>query len=70
MLVGRQLGPTDPEVVLATARVGARVPDALHLTTWSAYLAWPVAALAGTLVVLWGRAADLPADDASRFGAG
>jgi hypothetical protein len=59
-LVGHALGPADPQPLLATAKLGARVPDQLHLSARAAYLAWPVSVLLGALVILWGR---LPGSD-------
>jgi hypothetical protein len=54
-LVGHLLGPADPTAALATARIGATVPDQLRVDTVLAYLSWPVAVLAGALVVLVGN---------------
>src|SRR4051812_29298038 len=59
-LVGHALGPGDPQAVLATARIGTKVPDQLHVEAHAAYLAWPVSVLVGALLILWGR---LPADE-------
>jgi hypothetical protein len=59
-LVGHALGPADPQPLLATAKLGAKVPDQLHLSARAAYLAWPVSVLLGALVILWGR---LPGSD-------
>jgi hypothetical protein len=53
--VGHLLGPGKPEVALATAKVGQHVPDQLVLHAHTGYLVWPIAALVGTLVVLFGR---------------
>jgi hypothetical protein len=51
--VGAALGPEDPEAVLAEAERGARAPVALAVSAVPFYLMWPVAALAGSLMVLW-----------------
>jgi hypothetical protein len=52
-IVGGLLGPEDPRVALATAAPGEAVPVALQLSADVAYLVWPIAALAGALMVLW-----------------
>ena len=72
-LTGHLLGPGDPEAALASAKVGALVPERLDvgvrpLTPFadyvtgsvSVYLTWPVGALTGVLLVLVGRG---PQDD-------
>jgi hypothetical protein len=51
-LTGHLLGPGDPGAALAAARVGARVPERLGVDAFPVYLAWPIAVLAGALVVL------------------
>ena len=53
-LTGHLLGPGDPGAALAAAKVGARVPERLDVDAFTVYLAWPVAVLAGALVVLLG----------------
>jgi len=53
--VGHQLGPEDPTTVLRHAKVGATALDVVKVTTKSAYFVWPVMALVGALLVLWGR---------------
>jgi len=55
-LVGHALGPGDTGQALEAARLGARVPETLSVgrDEWTVYLAWPVAVLAGALVVLLG----------------
>lgn len=71
-LVGRALGPDDPERVIESAEVGARVPVQLLVTVDAAYLVWPLAVLFGALMVLWSSprvgerelAEDLPLDEA------
>ena len=57
-LVGHQLGPGDPGAALKAAAVGAHVPERLDVHVWTVYLSWPVAVLAGALVVLLGRVSD------------
>jgi hypothetical protein len=52
-LVGRALGPGDPHVTLASAELGQTVPVQLAVTATPSYLVWPVAVLAGALMVLW-----------------
>lgn len=59
--VGRLLGPPDPEQVLGSAEVGARLATPLEVTSEVCYLIWPIAALIGALVVLWSPPADEPA---------
>ncbi|MGZ4437080.1 MAG: hypothetical protein ACXVW6_05545 [Nocardioidaceae bacterium] len=54
-VVGRVLGPGDPNVALATAARGTQVPVPLEVTAHVAYLVWPIAALAGALLVLWSK---------------
>ncbi len=54
-LVGHLLGPPDPETVLAAGRIGARAPAQLTVSATSAYLAWPIAVLLGSLLVLWSK---------------
>ena len=51
-LTGYLLGPGDPATALREARLGAQVPLRLEVDTFSVYLVWPVAVLAGALVVL------------------
>lgn len=73
-IVGRALGPGDPERAIDAAGVGARVPVQLLVTVDAAYLVWPVAVLLGALMVLWSSprvgarelAEDLPPDAAGR----
>ncbi len=57
-LVGHQLGPGDTAAALRAAKLGAHVPERLDVHVWTAYLAWPVAVLAGALLVLLGRVSD------------
>lgn len=58
VVVGRLLGPPDPAVAAASASPGDLVPAALEVGAGVVYLVWPIAALAGALVVLWS-----PSDD-------
>lgn len=51
-LTGHLLGPSDPGSALAAAKVGVRVPERLDVDAFTAYLAWPVSALVGALVIL------------------
>ena len=51
-LTGHLLGPGDPTTALREAKVGAQVPLRLEVDTFSVYLVWPIAVLAGALVVL------------------
>jgi hypothetical protein len=51
-LTGHLLGPGDPGAALAAAEVGGRVPERLDVDAFTVYLAWPVSALLGALVVL------------------
>jgi hypothetical protein len=52
-VVGRALGPADPDVALASVQRGQSVPIALVVTATPSYLMWPVAVLFGGLMVLW-----------------
>jgi hypothetical protein len=52
-LVGGVLGPPDPSS-LTGLRPGETVPAALRLDAVAAYLVWPILALVGALLVLWG----------------
>jgi hypothetical protein len=51
-LTGHLLGPGDPATALREAKVGAQVPLRLEVDTFTVYLVWPIAVLAGALVVL------------------
>ena len=51
-LTGHLLGPGDPGATLRAAKVGTRVPIPLEVDAFTIYLVWPVAVLAGALVVL------------------
>lgn len=51
--VGAALGPGDPDPVLASATRGTTVPADLSVSAGVTYLMWPIAALAGALMVLW-----------------
>jgi hypothetical protein len=54
-VVGRLLGPGDPQARLEAARIGAHVPVRLVVDAWTAYLAWPIGVLVGALLVLWSK---------------
>jgi hypothetical protein len=51
-LTGHLLGPGDATAALREAKVGAQVPLPLKVDTFTVYLVWPIAVLAGALVVL------------------
>lgn len=53
-MVGTATGPEAAEVVLADAEMGTSAPDQVVVTADAAYLAWPLAAVLGAVVVLWG----------------
>jgi hypothetical protein len=52
-VTGHLLGPGDPDAALAAAKAGGRVPVPLAVTAKASYLVWPIAALIGSLIVLW-----------------
>ncbi|HSE08908.1 MAG TPA: hypothetical protein VLB29_09585 [Nocardioidaceae bacterium] len=52
-LVGRVLGPGDPQGGLPLLERGERVPVQLEVLATVTYLTWPIAVLAGALMVLW-----------------
>ncbi|HET6624842.1 MAG TPA: hypothetical protein VFG63_00495 [Nocardioidaceae bacterium] len=52
-VTGHALGPGDPDAALAAAKAGTHVPIELEVTAKASYLVWPIAALIGSLVVLW-----------------
>lgn len=58
-LLGGVLGPADPATAAAGADAGDLVPSALRVTATVCYLVWPIAALAGALMVLWSPASDV-----------
>ena len=58
-VVGRLLGPADPEEVAATVAPGTLVPAALEVGAGVVYLVWTIAALAGALMVLWSPSSDV-----------
>jgi hypothetical protein len=57
-LTGHLLGPGPTRALLASAKVGARVPEQLDVDTFAAYLGWPVAVLLGACIVLLGKTVD------------
>lgn len=52
--VGALLGPPPPETATGL-KVGDTVPDELMVDSAAPFLAWPIAALVGVLLVSWGR---------------
>lgn len=52
-VLGGWLGPADPQQLVASAEVGARLAVPLSVDATVCYLVWPVTALIGCLVVLW-----------------
>jgi hypothetical protein len=62
-VVGRALGPDDPRKALAHAAVGATAPDRVTVSAHAAYLVWPIAAVAGAVLVLWRPFAPRPSED-------
>lgn len=52
-VTGNLLGPGDTDAALAAANEGAQVPIQLEVTAKAGYLVWPIAALVGSLFVLW-----------------
>ena len=52
--IGRSVGPEDPAVALSDAPVGATAEGMVSVAAQGAYFVWPLAALAGALLVLWG----------------
>lgn len=52
-LVGRSLGPEDPDRTLAAVDIGQQVPVELMVSAKAGYLVWPMAVLIGALLVLW-----------------
>lgn len=51
--VGRLLGPAPHESVLSGVSQGSTVPVELAVSSSAVYLLWPVAVLAGAVMVLW-----------------
>lgn len=56
--VGGLLGPGDTQVGIELAQPGDTVPVELAVSTSSVYLMWPIAVLAGALMVLWSSSVD------------
>lgn len=52
--VGVALGPPDPQTIAATADDGTRLPAQLEVSGWSPFIAFPVGALLGLVIVLIG----------------
>lgn len=50
---GLAWGPADPNVALASAQLGDKVPVQLKPDVDAIYFSWPVAALLGALLALW-----------------
>jgi hypothetical protein len=50
--VGFLIGPDDPQTVLAGLGEGGSAPYRLVAHSWAAYLVWPIASLAGMLLLL------------------
>lgn len=69
-LVGRMLGPEAPEAGADLLRRGQSVPAELAVTALSAYLMWPIAVLAGALMVLWSSPGVPPLTHAERSSSG
>ena len=53
-VTGHLLGPGDLKEALSSAATGAKVPVELRPASHGTYLVWPVTALFGALLVLWG----------------
>lgn len=49
---GMSFSPPDPQTLATAANVGKKVPGSLEVTGWTPYLAWPVGALLGYLIVM------------------
>lgn len=58
IVLGRALGPADPEVLISSLSPGHHVPVRLVLTAKVSALAWPFGALVGCLAFLWSPAGD------------
>ena len=52
-VLGTATGPEAAETALAESEVGATAPDRVQVTADAAYLAWPLAAVLGAVLVLW-----------------
>lgn len=61
--VGGLLGPDDPGTRLEGAARGDTFPVELAVTAFQAYLLWPIAVLAGALMVLWSSTGVPPVGD-------
>ncbi len=51
-LLGESLSPADPASLIASHQVGDKLPGHLHVAGWTPYLAWPVGALAGYVLLM------------------
>lgn len=51
-LVGLSQSPSDPQDRAAEVKIGTELPGHLEVSGWTPYLAWPVGALFGYLVVM------------------
>ncbi len=63
--VGLAVGPPDPHSLLTGAEQGTRVPIRLTVTMPAVYLIWPVAALLGSVGVVWGTEPKKPSGTVS-----
>ena len=53
VLVGRVVGPQDPDVALVGVQNGQTVAVQLEVAAASSYLMWPIGVLLGAVMVLW-----------------
>jgi hypothetical protein len=52
-LVGRSLGPGDPDTAVHAVQQGESVPVELTVLATSSYLMWPIGVFFGAVMVLW-----------------
>jgi hypothetical protein len=64
LVVGTALGPPDPETVARAADDGTRVPDDRSVSGRSPFIAFPVGALLGLVLVFIGLSSRVPPHDA------
>ncbi|MBU2696582.1 hypothetical protein ABFU82_04575 [Nocardioides sp. WV_118_6] len=57
-LLGESFSAPDPASLIASHKIGDVLPGHLHVSGWTPYLAWPVGALLGYLVVLLSLSAE------------